>query len=101
MSEFLRLNVKSFYIHKVLYNFVIIFIYNSGDLKFDLKPSNHFSLHFLCTQNVPNPWIYKHRNEYVLPQSSEEGNGNLLQSFCLEILMDRGGLQTIVHGVSD
>ena len=33
-------------------------------------------------------------------RSSGEGNGNLLQYFCLENPMDRGALWATVHGVT-
>ena len=33
-------------------------------------------------------------------RSTEEGNGNPLQYFCLENPMDRGTLQATVHGVA-
>ena len=35
-----------------------------------------------------------------LERSPAEGNGNPLQCFCLEIPMDRGTWQAIVHGVA-
>ena len=36
-----------------------------------------------------------------LGRSPGEGNGNPLQYSCLEISMDRGAWQAIVHGVSE
>ena len=36
-----------------------------------------------------------------LGRSPGEGNGNPLQYSCLEISMDRGACQAIVHGVSE
>ena len=34
-------------------------------------------------------------------RSLGEGNGNSLQYFCLENLMDRGACRAIVHGVAE
>ena len=36
-----------------------------------------------------------------LGRSPAEGNGSLLQCFCLENSMDRGAWQATVHGVTD
>ena len=37
---------------------------------------------------------------FVETYKKEEGNGNPLQSSCLERTMDRGALQATVHGVA-